>query len=148
MSDGWFALFGAALGIGGSIIREAINNRSQIKLERVKIHDKDKLEAYKILFNFARDITSTYHPLANNQISDFIGIMEGRFEKAIKPHLLYYSPQISKILDEFDSMYFCATNRGDLSEESDKQLQKFISEGFFKSAIKLKELIKKELPSL
>jgi hypothetical protein len=45
-------------------------------------------------------------------------------------------------------MYFCAMNRGDLTEESDKQLQEFINEGFCKSAFKLKELIKKELFSL
>jgi len=148
MSEGWFALFGAALGIIGSIVREAINNRSKIKLQRIKIHDKDKLEAYKNLFNFARIITNTYHPIADNEISDFTRIMKGRFEQEIKPHLLYYSPQISKILDEFDGMYFCATNRGDLTEESDKQLQEFISKGFCESAIKLKELIKKELSSL
>lgn len=148
MSEGWFALFGAALGIIGSIVREAINNRSQIKLERIKIHDKDKLEAYKTLFTFARVITKTYYPLADNEISDFIRIMKGRFEQEIKPRLLYYSPQISNILDEFDEMYFCAMNRGDLTEETDQQLQKFIGEGFCESALKLKELIKKDLSSL
>jgi hypothetical protein len=144
MNEGWFALFGAALVLIGSIIREVINNRCKIKLERIKIHDKDKLEAYKKLFNFARGVINTYYPLANNEISDFTRMMKGQFEQEIKPHLLYYSPQILKILDEYDGMYFDAMNRSDLSEESDKQLQKFISEGFFESALKLRELIKKE----
>lgn len=148
MNEGWFALFGAALVIIGSIIREALNNRGKIKLERIKIHDKDKLEAYKNLFNFARSVTKTYHLLANNEVSDFTRIMKGRFEQEIKTNLLYYSPQILKILDEFDDMYFCAMNRSNLTEETDKQLQEFIGKGFCESAIKLKELIKKELSSL
>jgi len=84
MNEGWFALFGAALVIIGSIIREALNNRGKIKLEKIKIHDKDKLEAYKNLFNFARSVTNTYYPLANNEVSDFIRIMKGRFEQEIK----------------------------------------------------------------
>ena len=99
MNEGWFALFGAALGLSGSIIRDVINNRGKIKLEKLKIHDKDKLEAYKKLFNFAVIITNTYHPLANNEVSDFIRIMKDRFEREIENHLLYYSPQILKILD-------------------------------------------------
>jgi hypothetical protein len=97
MNEGWFALFGAALVFIGSIIREVINNRSKIKLERIKIHDKDRLEAYKNLFNFARTIIKTYHPLADNEVSDFIRTMKGRYEQEIKTHLLYYSPQILKI---------------------------------------------------
>jgi len=148
MNEGWFALFGAAIVLIGSIIREVINNNCKIKLERIKIHDKDKLEAYKNLFNFSRIIIKLYYPLADNEISDFTRIIKGSFEQEIKPYLLYYNPQISKILDEFDDMYFCATNRGDLTEESDKQLQEFISKGFFESAIRLKELIKKEISSL
>ena len=100
MNEGWFALFGAALVLTGSIIREIINNRSKIKLERIRIHDKDRLEAYKHLFNLARTITNTYHPLANNEVSDFIRIMRGRFDQEIKIHLLYYSPQILKVLDK------------------------------------------------
>lgn len=148
MNEGWFALFGAALIIISSIIREVINNRSKIKLERIRIHDKDKLEAYKNLFNFARTITNTYHPLADSELSDFIRTMKGRFKQEIQTHLLYYSTEILKILDKFDEMYFCAMNRADLSTETYEQLQEFIREGFCESAFKLKELIKKELSSL
>jgi hypothetical protein len=135
---------GTILGGGIALINTYLTNRANVRLEKLKMHGGAKLDAYKTLFNFARIITNVYHPLSDTKISDFISIMNGRFEKEIRPNLLYYSPPISEILEKYDGMYFCATNRGDLSEESDKQLQEFIARGFFESAIKLKELIRKE----
>jgi hypothetical protein len=147
-----YSLIGMGIGtiLGGTIglINTCLTNRANYRLEKLKMHGGAKLEAYKTLFTFARIISNIYHPLSDTQISDFTRIMDGRFEKEIRPNLLYYSPQISEILEEYDGMYFCATNRGDLSEESDKKLQEFINKGFFESAVKLKELIKKESSSL
>ena len=152
MNEAFYSLIGMGIGtiLGGTIalINTFLTNRANYRLEKLKMHGGAKLEAYKTLFTFARIITNVYHPFSNTHISDFIGIMNGRFEKEIRPNLLYYSPQISEIIEEYDGMYFCATNRGDLAKESDKKLQEFIDRGFFESAIKLKELIKKELPSL
>jgi hypothetical protein len=144
MNEVIYTLIGVGVGGGIALFNTYLTNRTNYRLEKLKMHGGARLDAYKTLFNFAQIIANVYHPLSDTQISDFISIMNGRFEKEIRPNLLYYSPPISKILEEYDGMYFCATNRGDLTEESDKKLQEFVARGFYESAVKLKELIRKE----
>lgn len=148
MKEGLFVLAGMALAAIITFVRDIIGNRCKIKIEKIKIHDKEKLEAYKKLFVFARTITKACYPLADDHLSRFMNIMKGQFENEITTYYLYYSPKILEILDKFDDMYFSSRNRGDLTIKDEEELDKFVNEEFFYSALRLKELVKKELSLL
>ena len=148
MKEGLFVLAGMALTAIITFVRDIIGDRCKIKIEKMKMHDKDKLEAYKKLFVFARTITKVCYPLADDHLSGFMNIMKGLFENEIATYYLYYNPKILEILDKFDDMYFSSRNRGNLTIEEGEELDKFVNEEFFCSALRLKELVKKELSLL
>jgi hypothetical protein len=54
--NGLFALGGVVLGSLGAILKDIVLRKLPVQLEKVRIHNKDRIEAYKDLIVFIRDL--------------------------------------------------------------------------------------------
>ena len=112
--NGLFALGGVILGSIGAILRDIILRKLPVQIERVRIHDKDRIEAYKELIVFIRDIQNSSFPLAEDKEADFKEIMKDRYEDKILRNMPYYHKDIIEELEKMESNYLCLTNRSGL----------------------------------
>lgn len=94
--------------------------KTQFSIEKLKIHDKDRTEAYKRLLAFSRKLRNETFPLAENKRSAFVHIMENEYLERLELDYVYFSEDTTTILDEFESRYFCMT-RGELIPEMDTE---------------------------
>ena len=108
--NGLFALGGVILGILGAILKDIVLRKLPVQLERVRIHDKDRIEAYKELIVFIRDIQNSSFPLAENKESEFRRLMKDKYEDRILRNLPYYHKDIIERLEKMESNYLCLTN--------------------------------------
>lgn len=92
----------------------------QFSIEKLKIHDKDRIEAYKRLLAFSRKLGNEAFPLAENKRSAFVHVMKDEYLQRVELDYVYFSKDITKILDEFESRYVCMT-RGELIPEMDTE---------------------------
>lgn len=95
-------------------------SKTQFSIEKLKIHDKDRTEAYKRLLAFSRKLRNETFPLAENKRSAFVHIMENEYLERLELDYVYFSEDTTTILDEFESRYFCMT-RGELIPEMDTE---------------------------
>lgn len=98
-------------------------SKTQFSIEKLKIHDKDRTEAYKRLLAFSRKLRNETFPLAENKRSAFVHIMENEYLERLELDYVYFSEDTTTILDEFKSRYFCMT-RGELIPEMDTEEEK------------------------
>jgi hypothetical protein len=109
LNEAWFwAGFFTTLGsLGAVFIKELLSNKSQISVERLKLHERECLDAYKKLYNFVAHAGYMLFPL-NEPRSDFIALMKGQlFTKEIKPNMLLFTGEIREMLRELESQYTC-----------------------------------------
>ncbi|OGP68788.1 MAG: hypothetical protein A2W27_02200 [Deltaproteobacteria bacterium RBG_16_44_11] len=142
--NGLFALGGVILGSIGAILRDIILRKLPVQIERVRIHDKDRIEAYKELIVFIRDIQNSSFPLAEDKEADFKEIMKDRYEDKILRNMPYYHKDIIEELEKMESNYLCLTNR-DLISEVD--CSHFIEEELYQTANKISKEIKAAIKS-
>ena len=76
--------------------------RYQLKIERVKLFDKDRTEAYRRLLRFAHKIKNHTFPLAEDKREEFIRIMEQDYLGSVEHDLIYFDEASAKILDELE----------------------------------------------
>jgi len=142
---GTFTLSAAIVGFLVSVIRDAVNNKNQLRLERLRLHDKDRIEAYKRLFLFARKLANRTFPLADDKKSDFMHLMSKGYVGKLENDYLYFSSGIIKILDEMEERYICMT-APELIDEMDKDEQRsFIENSLFRLAKDLAKQVKKDI---
>ena len=138
-------LMGAAISSVTLLIREWLANRNSLKRELVRLYGKDRLEAYKRLLTFVWRIADKCYPLADDKLSNFTRIMQTDFEKYVKPAYLYYDEETIKMLDKFDAMYFsCTQGRPDLTEQEERDLERFMEHDICDLALRLRDLARKE----
>jgi len=143
--NGLFALTGALIGFVSSLIKDLITNRQKITLEKVKIHERNRLEAYKRLFGFAREITSTCFPLAQDKRDTFIGTMERVYKNKIELDYPYFTLQIIEILDRFNDRYICMTDPDLIPEMDREDEEKFLEKQLYDDAQKIEKLFKRTM---
>lgn len=93
-------------------------SKNQFSIEKLKIHDKDRIEAYKRLLAFTRKLGNETFPLAEDKKTAFINVMKNEYWQRVELDYVYFSDDTTKILDEFESRYVCMT-RGELIPEMD-----------------------------
>lgn len=103
----WAGFFTSLVSLGAVLIKEILSSRTQISIERLKLHERDWLDAYKKLYSFVVHAGYMLFPL-NEPRSDFIAIMKGHsFTKEVKPNMLLFTVEIREMLRELESQYVC-----------------------------------------
>ena len=144
--DKYFEMFGpvGVAVVGGLLALSGIllTNINQVSLEKIKLHEKDKCEAYKKLYSFAAKISSSTFPLSEHKQLRFEAIMKTDFVD-VQNFIFYYSDDITKILEEFESAYVCMTEP-DLIPETEEYVENFIESTVCDYASKLKKFAKRD----
>lgn len=142
--NGLFALGGVVLGSIVTILKDIILRKLPIQLEKVRIHDKNRIEAYKELIVFTKELQNSSFPLAENKKADFRKLMKARYEDKILRNLPYYNKYIIERLEKLENNYTCMTHP-DLIPEVD--CTEFIEKELFKTVNEMNKEIKKILKS-
>lgn len=113
LNEAWFwAGFFTALGsLGAVLIKELLSSRTQINVERLKLHERECLDAYKKLYAFAAYAGDLLFP-PNDPRSDFISVMKHSFTKEVKPNMLLYTGEIREMLREARSSIYLPRRPG------------------------------------
>lgn len=117
----WVGLFTLTASLGGILIKEWISSRSQIRIERLKIYESDVISAHNKLYQFISKAYPSLFP-PDEPARDFSGLMKHYYFKKVKVHMLFYSPEIRKILGLIESQYYCL---GDPDLRPEKPFDKF-----------------------
>lgn len=142
--NGFFTLFGVALGAAGAMLKDIVLRNIPIKLEKIRIHDKDRIEAYKELIVFTKDLQNSTFPAAEYKEDDFKRIMKAKYESIILRNLPYYDSYIIERLEKMEDNYTCLI-RPELISEVD--CNGFIEKELFPMVNEINKEIKKILKS-
>jgi len=119
--------------------------KRQFDIERVRLHEKDKVEALKRLLKFAREMRNGTFPLAEEKRRAFLNIMRSHFFGKLELDYVYFSDEVTKLLDDLEERYICMT-RGELIPEMDaKEENEFIEHKLFEVADVLTKTVKKTM---
>ena len=102
--NGLFTLGGVFIGSIFPIIKDIIALKSNQKIEYIKLHDKDKVDAYKVLFSFIQKLKTVTWPDNAEYYHDFIYECKENMSRLI-PNYPYYSAKIVKELSNLESIY-------------------------------------------
>ena len=108
--------------------------RAQIDLERVRVHEKDRIEAYKHLFSFAKKLQNRTFPLAEGKKKAFIEIMSNVYLSKLDRDLVYFGEDSLRVLDTLESQYVCMTDPDLIPEMNPDEETKFLENELFQSA--------------
>ncbi|MFX0212267.1 MAG: hypothetical protein ACFFDT_40210 [Candidatus Hodarchaeota archaeon] len=145
MGNGIIVLAAVAISLFLPIIRDYINNRTKIHLERLKLHDKDRIEAYKRLFLLARKLKNISFPLAEHKRRDFERVMLEYYIPRIESDAVYFDSDILKILDEFEDNYICMTAPELIAEIHPEETEEFFEKKLFSLSKELQDLVKQKI---
>ena len=111
LNEAWFwtGCFGVLGSLGGILIKELLTTRTQLKLERLRLHERERLDAFKKLYGFVTHAGAMLFPPEEPR-RDFIAVMKHSFSEDVKPNMLYYPAEIRDILYQFESQYSCLSN--------------------------------------
>ena len=117
----------------------------KLDIERIRLHEKDKLEAYKRLFKFAHDLRNNTFPLADGKRPAFISLMQSHYVGKLQLDFIYFPDDIAKILDTLEEHFICMT-RVELVPEMDlKDEEEFVERELSKLADLLANHVKKAI---
>lgn len=102
--NGISTLIGVVTGVAISFVKDLILARNQRKIERIKLHDKDKMAAYRHLLKYAKGLAVITWPDNDSVYSDFVNTCRDDFSTLIEFYP-YYSRDIMKVLDRLESLY-------------------------------------------
>jgi len=127
VSSAIFALIGTVLGAVITVLRDYLNNRSRVRLEKMRLHNKESREAHKRLFGFSQKLSNRVYPLAGGK--------QEVFEDAVRTYLnkhrsdsIWFSLRICKTMRDLEEHYLCLTEP-DLREETQEKTERYFSSG-------------------
>ena len=102
----WTGAFTVIASPGAVLIREVLSSKTQIGIERLRLHERECLDAYKKLYSFVTSLGDMLFP-PNDPRCDFIDAMEHSYVKEVKPNMLLFTEEIREMLRELQSHYAC-----------------------------------------
>lgn len=105
----WTGAFAAIGSLGAVLIKEVLSSKTQIGIERLRLHERECLDAYKKLYGFVSSLGNTLFPPDDPQ-GDFIVAMKHSYKKEVEPNMLLFTEEIRKMLRELQSQYACLGN--------------------------------------
>lgn len=97
--------------------KEKSKRKTQIRLEKFKMHKKIRFQAYSVLNEFIIESNLFYDPLENPE-KGFIMVMEKVYFKKVKIYYYYYTKEIRENLKFLESQYLCIGNHDFIPEIS------------------------------
>jgi hypothetical protein len=140
----WTSFFVLIGSLGGIFITGLLTAKSQLKVERLRLHEQESFESYKKLYNFISRAENIIFPLDEPRL-DFITVMKNAYLKDVKHKMLFFTPEIRKILYNFESQYDALGN-SDLHPKVSFDV--FMDKHIFKSLESLRKMIEKETDSI
>ncbi len=110
--------------------------RSQLAVEKLRLHDKDRTLAHKKLFTLAKRIENATFPMAENKDTDFREIMRNEYMEGVQMDLIYFSDEVAQILERFEEKFICMT-RGELAGDTEDGVTSFLEKQAFGDARRL-----------
>jgi len=98
--------------------------RSQFDIEKIRLHDKDRVSAYRRLYVFARNLEKDTFPLSERKEKHFLDMMRSSSYRKIQLDAVYFTDEISNILEELEDNFICST-RGELIFDTEEEVSKF-----------------------
>ena len=109
----WIGIFSLLSVITGSLLtiianqwKEKARRTTQIKVEKFKMYDERKFQAYLELYEFISKAYSFYYP-PDNPRQDFIFLMKEYFFKKVKIHYPYLKSEIREKIKTLENQYIC-----------------------------------------
>jgi len=144
MDKAAYALLGAIVGgtITGiiTLFKTFLDNRAKTRIEKLKIHDKDTLDAHKRLFCLVKKVWHSWPKSPEDRWNKFISFMSSREYARIQEDYLYFSFEIIAILERYENTLMFMV-MPELPSESRKHIETFLDKEFFVSLLKLDSLI-------
>jgi hypothetical protein len=97
---GFFGVAGSLSTLCGMFIKELLAGKYQMKIERLRMHEKESLDAYKKLYGFISHAEDRLFP-PDDPRCDFIEVMKNSYAKEVKPNMLFFTHEIIDILFKF-----------------------------------------------
>jgi len=142
----WIGIFSIGSAIVGSFsaiisnyILESSKRKTQLKLEKIKIYDKKKFQAYIKLYDFI-SLAYSYYWHSDNQRQSFVSLMKTHFFVSVKKYYPYFKPDIRDKLKILENQYICL---GDMDLSPPKNFDKFIRNDYIKILNELNIIIEK-----
>jgi len=101
--------------------------RSQVDtaLENLRIHDRERTEAFKRLYSFAKSIGNETFPSAEDRNAGFDRAMDDLYWSRLQMDQIYFSDRAEEILDHYAEMHVCM-RRHELSEDTANETETFL----------------------
>ncbi|WP_020471434.1 hypothetical protein [Zavarzinella formosa] len=147
LSEPWFwtgtfgvlgGTIGSILTLVGTITKQRMDSLHQLNVERLKVYEKDILEANKSLYQF---VSKAFDQIfeSGEPRKDYLVLMKSFHEK-VTPHYLLYPSEVREQLDKFEQHYMAL---GDNAFVTDMPFEEFMRSGAFKALNAVQELIEK-----
>ncbi|MBI5558778.1 MAG: hypothetical protein HY885_14205 [Deltaproteobacteria bacterium] len=105
----WTGAFAAIGSLGAVLIKEVLSSKTQIGIERLRLHERECLDAYKKLYRFITSLGNALSPPEDPR-RDFFDAMKHSYIKEVEPNMLLFTEEIRKMLRELQSQYACLGN--------------------------------------
>ena len=86
--------------------KEKSNRTTQLKIERLKIYDEKRFQAYLELYGFVSKAYFFYYP-PDNAREDFIHLMKRHFFTKVKINYPYFKNDIREKIKMLENQYYC-----------------------------------------
>ena len=138
-------LLGVVIGNALTLITNWQNNRQQIRIEKLKLHDSARIKAYRRVARFARKLSGSIFPLAEDKQSEFDHIMKKYyFDDELEQDYIYFNSHIQEILDKFEDLYV-SMHHPELIVATEADQDQFLKEEAFDLAQSLHQEAKKAI---
>ncbi len=123
------------------------STRAQYDIEKLRLHDSDRTEAYKRLLVFARGLRNRVFPLATDKEDAFRRFMQHEYVGAVDKDSVYFRKDIVSILDRLESEYICMTDPDLIPEFTEVERQRFLEDELFSILEQLVDKIREVMQS-
>jgi hypothetical protein len=142
----WLCLFPVLSVIIGSILtiiantwKEKSRRKTQIELEKIRMYDEKKFQAYTNLDEFLNKAYSYYWP-PNEPEQDFITLMKKYYFTKVKVNYRYFKKDIKEKISILESQYNCLRESDFIPQIP---FDKFFHSEYLKILNELNEIIQK-----
>ena len=119
--------------------------KRQFDIERIRLHEKDSVDAHRRLLKFARSLRNDTFPLAEDKRRALMDLMRQQYIGKLELDYVYFAGEATDVLDTLEERYVCMT-RGVLIPEMDPvDENEFLEHKLFQLADSLAKYVKKTM---
>jgi hypothetical protein len=119
--------------------------KHQFDIERVRLHEKDSVDAHKRLLKFARELRNDTFPLAEDKRRGFKDLMSKCYIGQLELDYVYFSEEATQVLDILEEQYVCLTRSELISEIDPDEEKEFVERKLFVLADELAVYVKRTM---